>query len=64
MVCKPYQPCNIMPADIVANGIIVLSYECGTRYENRQCEELHEEPLYMNIVEEKPMSWRQYIDTR
>lgn len=36
MVCEEDYPCNVMPADIIANGIIVLGYECGKRHEQRQ----------------------------
>lgn len=35
MICQEDYPCHTMPADIVANGIIVLAYECGKRYEKR-----------------------------
>lgn len=35
MLCHENYPCNAMPADIVANGIIVLAYECGKRHEKQ-----------------------------
>lgn len=36
MMCNEECPCNIMPADIVANGIILLGYERGLRHEKKQ----------------------------
>lgn len=35
MMCNENYPCNIMPADIVANGIILLGYERGLRHEKK-----------------------------
>lgn len=35
MCCRESLPCNLVPSDIVVNGIIVLAYECGKRNQNR-----------------------------
>lgn len=35
MLCDPKLPCNVMPADVVTNGIIVLAYERGKRHQVR-----------------------------
>lgn len=32
---KENNPCNLMPADVVANGIVIAAYECGKKHENR-----------------------------
>lgn len=35
MCCRENYPCNLIPNDIVVNGIIVLAYECGKQNQNR-----------------------------
>ncbi|XP_031626468.1 putative fatty acyl-CoA reductase CG5065 [Contarinia nasturtii] len=76
MLCQHNLPCNVMPADICANGIIVLAFECGKRQQKRfdeqneskteentlQTAKQFEEPIYFNITEENPLTWEQYVE--
>lgn len=35
MLCVEDYPCNVMPADTIVNGIVILGYECGRQHEAR-----------------------------
>lgn len=35
MLCDRKLPCNVMPADIVTNGIILLAFECGKQHQKK-----------------------------
>ncbi|XP_055309701.1 putative fatty acyl-CoA reductase CG5065 [Sitodiplosis mosellana] len=69
MLCQEEYPCNVMPADIIVNGIIVVAVECGKCHEKRLEEEADavetiksfEGPMYFNIVEENPLNWKYYL---
>lgn len=50
---KEDNPCNVMPADIVANGIIIAAYECGKKYEKRYVKQLNDKQFALNCTETK-----------